>query len=452
MMAFLNTVMTSTTYRYIAFEMGRGDKEGVNKVFNISLTIHLFLALIVLLLTETVGVYYVQNVLNVEAGKISDAVFVLRFSTYATLFSIVSLPFQGLITAQEKFIVRATIEIIRSVLGLLIAVAIVYYLGNKLRLYAFLLALVSIVPASLFIIYCKRKYTDIVKWNFQRDKVKYREMISFSGWIMIGAAAGVGKTSGSALIINAFFGTLLNAAYGIANQVNGIVLAFSQTLGQAAIPQITKSYSSGDSNRTLYLASYISKYTIFLILLPALPVLLETKFLLTLWLGELPPYTVLFCQLIIVNALINGLGSGLPAVVQATGKIKYFQIVLSTTSLLSLPLSFLLFKIGYPPSSIVLAFISTSVVNVVVWQILLKKIINFDIRFYLKTAYLRIFYVVCLLAPLFIVPHFISFGLFRFVFISLLAESLAILIIYLVGFDKKEKKVINQLVKKYIIR
>jgi O-antigen/teichoic acid export membrane protein len=376
--------------------------------------------------------------LNVDTGKVVDALFVLRFSTYATVFSIISIPYQGLVTAQENFAVRATIEIIRSLLVFFVALVIVYYTGNRLRLYALLVALVSVVPALLFFIYCKHKYSEIIKWNFQYGKNKYKEMIGFSGWIMIGAAASVGKTNGSALIINAFFGTVLNAAFGIANQVNSIVLMFAQNLGQAAIPQITKSFSSGNTNRTIKLVAYISKYTCFLMLLPSLPILLETDFLLTLWLGELPQYTVIFCQLMIINALIDSLGSGIPAAVNATGKIKYFQIILST------------FKAGYSPSSILVAFISTAIINVVVRQILLKKLINFNVIYFLKTSYLKILYVSVFIAPLFFIQDFFPAGPSRFIFFSFFAMGWLISVIYFTGIEKEEKEMLRLILKKMI--
>ena len=450
MMAFLNGTLTTMSYRYIAYEMGKGEKAGVNRVFNISLVIILCLALFVLLLTETAGVYYVNNFLNVAPGKLSDALFVLRFSTYAIVFSIVSIPYQGLVTAQEKFAVQATIEIIRSVLVFLVALAIVYYMGNRIRLYALLIAIVNIVPALLFFTYCKRKYSEIVKWHFQRGKNKYKEMVSFSGWVLIGGAASIGQTAGSALIINAFFGTVLNATFGIANQVKSIVLMFARNLAQAAIPQITKSFSSGNTKRTINLAAYISKYICFLMLVPALPILLETDFLLTLWLGDIPPYTVIFCQLMIINALIGGLGGGLPAVIQATGKIKYFQIILSTTSLLSLPIAYLLFKAGYPPPSILVAFISTAVINVVVWQILLKKIIDFNVSFFLKTAYLKILYVSVLIMPLFFIRDFFPAGFSRLIFFSLFAMGWLSAAIYFVGIESKERAMMGQILKNLI--
>jgi len=451
MMAFLNTVMTSTSYRFIAYEMGKGNNDDINRVFNLSLVIHLCLGLLLLVFTETVGVYYIRHYLIITPGKLADALFVLRFSTYATIFSIVSIPYMGLVTAQEKFAKQAVIEITRSFLALIVAVTILYFAGNRLRLYSLLIAIVNIVPAFMFYAYCRQKFRAIIKWNFQRGINKYKEMLSFSSWVMIGAASSIGRTTGSALIINLFFGTVLNAAYGIANQVNSVVLMFAQNLGQAAIPQITKSFSSGNTNRTLTLVAYISKYSFFLMLLPALPILLETNYLLTIWLGDLPPYTVIFCQLMIINALIDSLGYGIPAAVNATGKIKYYQIILAGTSLLSLPISFVLYKFGFPPPTILVTILFIACLNFVIRQFVVKKIIpSFSIIFLLNTSYIKILYVILLISPLFFLHELLIAGFSRFFFFSLFSVCWLLVAIYLVGTEKREKVAINQILKKVI--
>ena len=326
-MNIFNTVMISTTYRYIAFEMGKNNTREVNKIFNISLVLHIFLAFIVATLAETFGKYYILHYLNISSDRIKDALFILDVSVLATFFSILSIPFQGLIVAHEKFSIQAAIEIISSILRLFLAITIFYYVGNKLQLYAVIIAVISAAPALVYVLYCRKKYASIISWNFQRDKEKYKEMISYSSFIFLGACACIGKIQGSAIIINLFFGTVLNASFAIANQLNNLVSMFAQNLSQAAIPQITKSYSSGNAERMTQLACYISKYSFFLMLLPALPILLETDFLLSLWMGKVPVETSLFCQLMIVNALVDSMVAGLPAVIQATGKIKYFQII-----------------------------------------------------------------------------------------------------------------------------
>ena len=450
-MGLLNSVMTSTTYRFIAFEVGKSGKDGVNKIFNVSLVIHLCLALFVLLITETVGVYYVNHYLNVAANKLGDAVFVLRFSTYSTFFVILSIPYQGLIIAQEKFSVQAKVEVARSVLGLLVALVIVHYIGNRLRLYALLIAIANIVPSLLFFAYCKYRYSEIIKWDFQRGISRYKEMIGFSGWLTFGTIAWVGQRQGADLIVNIFFGSVINAATGIANQVNSIVLMFARNLGQAAIPQITKSVGSEDTERTKTLVAYISKYTYFLMLLPALPILLETDFLLKLWLGKLPPYTIIFCKLMIVNALIESFSSGLPSTIYASGKVKIFMITGGSISLLSLPVSYLLFKAGYPPYTILVIYIFVSVINIVVCQVLLKIILNFNVRFFLKTSLLRIFYVSILLIPLFFIRDFFQSGFIRFILLSVFVEFWILAVIYFVGIGKDEKDTLRQMISKILL-
>jgi len=443
MMAFLNIVMISTTYRFIAFEIGRGEVDNVAKVFNISLVIHLALALLVIILASTLGVFYIKNYLNVAEGKINDALFVFFFSILGTVISIIGIPFQGLLTAKEKFMITAPVEILRSLINLGMILIILHYAGSRLRLYAILVAIVTSIPPVLYYIYCKHHFLSIIRWKLQNDKSKYKEMIGFSGWIMIGAGASVGETQGSALIINSFFGTILNAGFGIASQVNAVVKMFSQSLGQAVIPQITKSYSSGSTDRTLQLVIYASKYSFFLMLFPSLPILLETNFILNLWLKEVPVFTKIFIQIMLVNALIATMSAGIPAAVHATGKIKYFQIVLGSLMILSLPIAYLGFKIGFPPYTILLVFTFTAVVTFIVQNIMLKRIINFNIEMYLKKSFLKMIFVMFAVLPFFFIRNFFEPGLLRFISISSLAVIGLLTAIYYLGVERKEKEILS---------
>lgn len=447
MMAFLNTVMVSTTYRYIAFELGKGSVEGVNKIFNVSFVIHLCLAVIVVLLAVSLGEFYIKYCLNVNPNKVADALFVFRFSVAGTFFSIISIPFQGLVTAQENFIVQAVIDIFKSLMVLCIAVVLTYYLGNRLRLYSVFMALIMFLAWVLFFAYNKKKNRELIRWNFQKDKKIYDELLGFSGWIMLGAGASAGKVQGAALIINSFFGTVLNASFGIANQINSLVIVFYQNLSQAAIPQITKSFSSGNTDRTITLASYISKYSFFLMLIPSFPLLLEMDMLLKLWLRDVPEYTSVFCSLMLLNALLDCLGTGIPAVVQATGKIKYFQIILSTISLLSLPIAYLLFKFGFPPYSILITYIVTTFINVIIRQILLKKIINFDVRYFIKVSYQRILYVSILVFPIYFIRNLFQDNLPHLILFVLFSLSWLLFIVFQVGLEKREKEMLYSIIK-----
>ena len=451
MLVFLNNVMMSSTYRFIAYELGANNADGVNKIFNISLLIHLSIGVLIFIVAESIGVYYVESYLNVEPEKLKDAVFILRLSAYATMANVVSVPYQGLLVAKENFSTTAKIEVLRSILGLIVALIILYYAGNKLRLYAILISFINIIPTYIFIAYCKKHYKDLVRWQLQKDKEKYKEMFGFSGWIMLGAAAGIAKNSGSALVVNSFFGTVLNASFGIANQVNNMVQMFSSSLGQAAIPQITKSYSGGDSERTVNLTIYLSKYVFFIMLIPALPILLETEFILVLWLGKLPPYAAIFVKLIIINAMMDTLG-GVGAIAQATGKIKFFQIILSTLSVISLPIAYYCFKLNFLPPTIVVVFIATSIINLVLSIILLKHIIKFDVKNYLNVVHKRILFVLLSLIWLFFAREYFEEGWMRFVVVGFCSVMILLLSIYMVGLEQREKVIVASIYREYVVK
>ncbi len=452
MMAFVNVVMVSTTYRFIAFEIGRGEIDNIKKVYNISLVIHLVIALFVIILASTLGFFYIKFYLNIPEGKLNDALFVFSFSIIATIISIISIPLQGLLTAKEKFSITAPVEILKSLVNLGIIIVVVYFSGNKLRLYAILVVIVTSIPPILYYFYCKKHFSNIISWSFQKDKPKYKEMIKFSGWIMFGAASSVGESQGSALIINYFFGTILNAAFGIANQVNTVVKMFSQSLGQAIIPQITKSYSSGSLSRSEQLVIYASKYSFFLMLIPALPILLETEFILNLWLKEVPVFTKVFIQIMLVNALISAMSAGISAAVQATGKIKYFQIVLGSIMLLGLPISYFAFKIGFSPYSILIVYTIVAIISFIIQNLLLKKIINFNIEYYLKKSFLKIIFVIIATIPLFFIRNLFDPGLVRFLGLSFVAIIWIFLAVYFLGIEQNEKNILKMYFFKVIHR
>ncbi len=443
MINFFNTGVTATTYRFIAFEIGKGDVSSPNKVFNISLVIHACLALLVVVLAETLGTYYINHYLNVGDGRIPDAMFVFRLSVIATVFSIVSIPFQGLVIAQENFIVRSLLEIINALLRLAAAIMLIWYGANRLRLYSVLIMLAIAITTFMYMAYCRRKYKAIVAWNFQTDKAKYREMVGFSVWVMLGAAAGMGKVQGADLIINFFFGTVLNAAFGIANRANQFVLIFSRSLGRAVVPQIIKSYSSGNCDRTMQLVCYMPKYTFFMMLFPALPILLETEYLLDMWLGTVPEHSALFCQLMIAGAVIDCLNTGIQTAVEATGKIKYFHICRSAILLSGLPVAFILFKSNYSPYAILVVYIVTSLLIVIVNQILLKTLINLDIKRLYRTSYLSIFNVAVCVCPLFFIKTLFEQGLPRFVLLLFAAVIWLVFVIWLVGMGRNERLTIK---------
>ncbi len=448
MINILNTTMISTSFRFIAVELGKKNLHDINKVFNISLFIHICLAFTIVLLSETIGIYYIKNYLNVNVERIPDAVFVFRFSVLATIASILSVPYRGMVTAHEKFAVRAGIEICETLLRLVIAISLLYLTVNRLRIYSVLIGCILIFSSLAYYMYCMLNYHDYIKWNFQKDKKKYKEIIEYSGWILLGAVAYVGKIQGTALIINIFFGTVLNAAFGVANSVNQLVQMFSKNLGQTAIPQITKSYSSGNIERCFNLTCYMTKYSFFLMLFPAIPILLETEYLLDLWLDKVPQYSVIFCRLMIIGALIECLStSGVSSAFQASGKIRLYQIFQSVISLSSLPIAYYCFKIGYQPFAILYVYISANSICLLVNQILLDRIMKFNMKYFAYNLYFRLIAVIVCVLPLCYFRYVIEQGMMRFIFLTVVSVVWYLILVYTIGVGRAEREKINLSIK-----
>ena len=443
MMAFVNTVMVTTTYRYIAYELGKPDGN-INKIFNISLSIHLVISIIVIIASLTIGLYYIYNYLIVPEGKLSDAVFTFLFSMFNMICVIIGTPYQGLLVAKEKFAVTVPIEISTKLLNLGLVILLMYLPGNHLRIYVVFMTIVHMLNPILYILYCIKKYWQEVKWNFQKEWKIYKEMFSFSGYTMIGAAACVGESQGSAIIINRFFGTILNASFGIANRVNSMVQMFAQGLSQAIVPQITKSYSSGDHNRSSQLVMLSSKFSFFLIMIPLLPILLETDFILNIWLKEVPDFTTIFVQIMLIKSIITSLNSGIPSIIQASGKIKWFQLISSTILLLCLPLAYFAYTLGYPPHFISVIYLFTSLLTFITTLILLKVIINYDILEFIKKVVIKANIITIIISPLFAIQFIVPEGALRFFCISLLAEVVLFVSIYFIGLEKDERIGINK--------
>lgn len=449
MMNFLSNAMLAVSFRYMAYEIGKGENGDPNKIFNIALIIHFGLALLLLIAAETIGIYYINNYLNIASDKISDAIFVLRFSVFASVFSVISIPFQGVINANEKFSVNAVIGILQSILRLIVAVLLISYLGNKLRYYAVLMFISTAIPSLLYGTYCFRNFNEIIKWKFISKKSDYLEMFSYTAWITLGAIASLGVRQGYALIINLFFGTVLNATYGIALQVSNYVMTFVRSLNQATVPQITKSHSSGDTDRGLQLVYHISKYAFFLMLLPAIPITLYIDTILKLWLVDVPEFTNSFVVLLIINGLIACTSSGYDAAIQATGKIKKTQLYYSIIQLLSLPAAYLVYVAGYSPEFIIIILIIATIINLIVQTRIMTELTAFKLNQYFNLTIKKVLVITFLNLPQYflrmIFPNNLS-GLIVFTIISIIFTFLTI---YFFGLTVSEKAAITNQFKKY---
>lgn len=439
MMNFLGITMMSVTYRYIVVEFGKGEEGDPRKVFNTSLVIHIALVLLLLIVGETFGVYYVTNVANIDTNKIQDALFVLHLSLLATSFVILSIPFNGLIVAREKFVFTSVVEIGRTLLKLCMVIALAYYCGNRLRMFAIIMALYNIIlPISMYV-YCFIKDRDIVRWQFNNKRSDYSGILGYAFWIMIGALASIGQNQGSNMIINLFFNTAVNAAFGIGFQINNYVMMFVQSLNQAVVPQIMKSQSGHNTERSLALVYGVAKIAFFIMLISAVPLILNMDFVLKAWLKNVPTYTEVFASLLLIAGLVRTMGAGFDSVIQASGKIRNNQIFYSCAYLSVLPIMFILFKLGAPVYISIVCLIVVAIVVLIFQANYLTKITDFDINNYVRKTTIPCLLVGGCTIPLIIFRYIWPDGLYGFLTFSLFSLCWILVDIFFLGLTKEEK-------------
>lgn len=443
-----NTAMLSTTYRYIAYETGKGEGGNLNKIFNTSLIIHVGFVFVILLLGCTIGEWYINNHLNVAPNRLEDARFVFRLSIATTAISTIHIPYQGLVVAYEKFNVTALIEIITQILKLLAVIFILKLAPNRLRMYSCIMLAIVFISSLSYIFYCYRKHRGTVSFRVATDSKQYKEMLSFASWTLVGAAANVGKIQGSAIIINLFFGTVVNAAFAVANQVENFILMFARSLNNAAIPQITKNFSGGNQQRSIKLTAYISKYTFILMSLVAFPVMLEMDFLLGLWLKDVPEGANVFCVLMVLTGLLGCLGEGIPAMINATGKIKAYQIVVHSLLLLGLPIGYLAYKYGASYYAISVVYCVIIGVSGFVKLYMLRRVVNFSVKEFFQVSYSRILYVSIPLIAYYFLYDPENFSTWGHVVGLIISELFLLVVIYVLGLDKRERSIVNNVVIK----
>lgn len=446
MMNFLGTTMVSVTYRYIIVELGKGEHGNPNKVFNTSLCIHIILALLLILVGETFGIYYIKDIANFAQDKIDDAIFVLHMSLVATALNILSIPYNGLIIAREKFVFTALVEIGRSIIKLILVIALTHYIGNRLRMFSIIVTFYTIIlPISLFI-YCNIRDKKIIQWAFNTKREDYKDILKFAFWIMIGAIAAIGQNQGSNMIINLFFNTTINAAFGIGFQINNYVMMFVQSLNQATVPQIMKNQNGQNSNRSLTLIYGISKYAFFIMFVIAIPLILNLDFVLKAWLIDVPPYTKIFATLLLICGLIRCLGAGFDSAIQATGKIQPMQIFYSCAYLSVLPVAYFLYRLNFPVYSILICTIIAACAVLFFQTTYLRNITQFNIKVYTQKTIYPCFTITILSLPLWGIRMMFSNSFSDFLITSFISFIWITSSIILLGLNKEEKQKIRHLI------
>lgn len=397
MLNVVSVGMHMTTRRFINVEMGKGSDGNLNRIFNVCMVLHIGFALSVYVIALTVGLWYIYNVLNVLPEKLSDAVLIYFISTTVSAIGIINIPFQGLMSAFEKFKEMAIIDLLSTFMKVPLVILLVCCSDNHLLFYANGVCLISLFSFLLYYGYCHRKLVDVVKWHLPREKYIYKEILIFNNYTSIGSIAYLSRTQGASMVINYFFGTIVNGAFAIVFQIENFVMMFVNNLGTASDPQITQSYASGNYRHTFSLVEKISKYSMFIMILVTFLIGIELEFLLKLWLGILPEGILVLSRWMLVSLLIRSINSSCGSIIQASGHVKWFQIISSALLVLGLPISWVLYKWGMPPVAIIITFTITDFISRMIYLWLMHRIIKFDVSHFSKKVFLPVIKVLCLL-------------------------------------------------------
>lgn len=448
MFSILSGSLSSAISRFITYELGKGNTDKLKNIFSSSVTIQIALGFIIALIAESIGLWFLNVKMNIPESRMIAANWVFQFSIITFIINLISVPYNAAIIAHEKMSAFAYISILEVTGKLLIAYLIVISPIDKLIFYAILMCVIAMIIRLVYGIYCK-KHIEECTYKFILDKRLLREMFGFAGWNFIGASSVILRDQGGNIIINLFCGPTVNAARGIAFQVNTAIHSFVTNFMTALNPQITKSYASGNHEYMMTLIFQGARLSFYILLILSLPIITNTQYILEIWLKIVPEHTTLFVQLILVFAMFESISSPLITAMLATGNIKNYQLIVGGLQMMNLPLSYICLKLGFIPESVIIIAIIISQCSLAARLILLKKMIHLPIGKYLKQVYANVIIVSILsfTIPLVLQQHSAN-SFINFIINSLLCILYTIVIVYFIGCSKKERSLIN----KYILK
>lgn len=452
MLAFLNSAMVQASQRYLSFTQGMDDIIYQKKIFSTTIHIHITIAVIVVILLETIGLWYVNNNVVLPSNRLYAANVVYQISILIFLSRIIVVPYTASVIAHEKMEVYAYISILDYViqLGFVFLLKVVSF--DKLILYSTLMLIVAYINFLLFFVYSKRKFPECI-FQWKKDWSMYKEMFGFSSWAFCGGAGFVARNQGVNLIINIFCGPAVNAARGVAFQVSAAIQTLISSFQQSMNPQIVKRYAVGDKESMLFLVRAGSKYSFLLLLICFLPILVRPNYVLSLWLGKAPEFADGFLVMAIIMTLINSMGGTLDTAMQATGNIKLFQIVVSIIMLLDLPLAYCLLLFDIEPYMVTSVSIFTSLFCLFAKILLLHRLIDFNLSHFFVSVVLRNAIVAVIMLGLFVeISQVIPMTFWGLVLLCILSLLLNGVVIYIIGLESSERKIMIDMIQMIIIK
>lgn len=453
LMSFINGSMSVATQRYLTYELGKGTEGQFNKVFNIAVYIHAIIAVIVLIVAETVGVWFVNTQLNIPEIRMGAANWVFQSSILSAVIAILQTPYNAAIVSHEHMHVYAYVDLGGAFARLFLVMGVCYYPYDRLAIWGFALLSIQLCSSLIYRLYCARKFDNCVlkrnSWDFQLAK----SMLGFTGWNMFGTVAWTLKDQGASILLNIFGGPVVNAARGVSGQVTGAVKGLVGGFQTAVNPQLTKNYAANDLAATCQLLCKSSKFSYFLLLLISVPVLFEIDFLLGVWLVEVPQYATLFTRIVILEALFDTLGGPMITSLMATGRIKWYQMVVGSILLLNIPVAYFLLKQGFPIVTPLIVSLIFIILGNAARLLFCRGMLGLSIRAYIRTVLIPITITSALafVAP-YIVCSFMAEGWCRLLVCSLSCVVFGIMAVYYGGFTVSERMFVLNLVRNRLLR
>lgn len=447
MFTFLNGALSGSASRFLTFELGVGNSERLRKTFSATLIVHLLLAVIIVLLCETIGLWFLDNKLIIPADRMYAAQWAYQISILMIIVSLIQVPFGALIIAHEKMGIYAYLSFLDIGMRLGLIFLLAYIPGDKLILWSVLLLIVNIIYTGIYIIYSNIKFKES-HFIFHRETSLYKRLLSYAWWDLIGNISGMLQGQGINMVLNMFFGPIVNAARGISYQVQGALNQFASNFTLASKPQIIKLYATNQIKEMMRLVEQSGCIAFYLSWIFTLPLALELKYVLHLWLGSYPEYTISFTLITLIMGLVVSLKSSRVSAIHATGQIKLSNITVGVILCSAFPLAYLALKLGLGPDYALIISVVVTFLSEIVAIFILRKYIEFSIIGYFLHVYLRCLGVAILssLLPLLVYMHMTE-GFLRLVVITLVSILSVSICVYFLGIDDHVRQTINSTIR-----
>lgn len=446
--AFINSSAATSTQRFLSFELG-SQKQHFTKVFSMCVNTHIIVAILFVIIAETAGLWFIYNYLNLPADRFDAAVFIFHVSMISFVINFINIPYTALIIAHEQMNIFAYISVMDVVLKLLVVFLLTILPFDNLKEYALLLLLITMILFLVYRMCCSMRFHDC-KYHFIWDASLFKQMFSHANWMLLGTSANVLNTQGVNMLMNIFFNVTTNAARGIAFQLYGATNQFANNFMLASRPQIIKLYANNEQNAMKRLVYWSSKFSFFLILLVALPIIIEADVLLRWWLKIVPENAVVFTRLVLLDLFFVCFFSPLATISQATGKIKLYQLLISIGFLLVFCITYLLYTWGFPSYATFVVSLFFSFIGIFVRVYVLHRITDFSISEYTRSVLQKCFCVFVFTLP---IPLFLKFAIqpdcLRIMAVFLSSSIIGAASIWFWGLGPEEKQLVRKQIHLY---